>query len=546
MAVIQISKMQVRRGQTAQTGFPQLSSGELGWSIDTQELYIGNGSVEEGAPAIGNTQLITEHNVSNFFLYGKTGYIYKDGSAPAGDATYRTIQSKLDDFVTLYDFGDIVTATDHTSIIKNAIKYAAQVKKPLYIPEQQYSITATIYIPPYTELRGAGAGKTVINNLSSTATFQTQDATGLTGLAITSGANVPKNIRINGITFVNGYTTNASPILQLDCISDSIVEQCEFIGTDTVTTATASAINLRGVGNVGANITDNVTIKNCVFTKMSSAIVSDYDISNITIKENKFKTLYRGIVFGLNSTGTGYQEVGPSHVQIEGNTFDTISRQAVYAGSTSSVYSTDINSVNNYYVNCGSNGLGDYGTSTQVTGVIQFNAFGNYSSGDTFDRIGVINSGTQFLSGTSIAKPIVTGPVTLESKGPNVFVLPGSITSNPQPFFGLPRSAFTVGSNSANQLITVEYTINKPHAAMLQRGTLEIMVSSTTATIKDTYMSTVSIADESLPSPPERVSFSTAVNSLTNIVSINITNNTTATSNVTNKGNIIYTYTVRQ
>ena len=43
MAVYQISKIQIRRGKTyGGTGLPQLASGELAWSIDTAELFIGN------------------------------------------------------------------------------------------------------------------------------------------------------------------------------------------------------------------------------------------------------------------------------------------------------------------------------------------------------------------------------------------------------------------------------------------------------------------------------------------------------------------------
>jgi hypothetical protein len=60
MAVIQISKIQLRRGQTADQGMPQLASGEMGWSVDEQRLFIGNGSVAEGSPAVGNTQILTE------------------------------------------------------------------------------------------------------------------------------------------------------------------------------------------------------------------------------------------------------------------------------------------------------------------------------------------------------------------------------------------------------------------------------------------------------------------------------------------------------
>ena len=59
MAVVQISRIQQRRGKkNSATGFPQLASGEIGWAIDSQELYIGNGSVSEGAPYVGILFLI--------------------------------------------------------------------------------------------------------------------------------------------------------------------------------------------------------------------------------------------------------------------------------------------------------------------------------------------------------------------------------------------------------------------------------------------------------------------------------------------------------
>lgn len=58
MAVIQISKIQVRRG--LQENLPQLASGEIGWSVDEQRLYIGNGALSEGAPSLGRTEILTE------------------------------------------------------------------------------------------------------------------------------------------------------------------------------------------------------------------------------------------------------------------------------------------------------------------------------------------------------------------------------------------------------------------------------------------------------------------------------------------------------
>ena len=57
MAVIQISKIQVRRGLGED--LPNLASGEMGWSIDERRLFIGNGTLTEGAPDIGNTEILT-------------------------------------------------------------------------------------------------------------------------------------------------------------------------------------------------------------------------------------------------------------------------------------------------------------------------------------------------------------------------------------------------------------------------------------------------------------------------------------------------------
>ena len=63
MAITQISQIKHRRG--VETDLPQLASAELGWSVDTQNLYIGNGTIEEGAPEIGNTRILTENDLDS-------------------------------------------------------------------------------------------------------------------------------------------------------------------------------------------------------------------------------------------------------------------------------------------------------------------------------------------------------------------------------------------------------------------------------------------------------------------------------------------------
>lgn len=61
MAVIQVSKIQVRSG--LQEDLPALDTGEFGWSVDTQRLFIGKGTLAEGAPETGVTEILTEYSV---------------------------------------------------------------------------------------------------------------------------------------------------------------------------------------------------------------------------------------------------------------------------------------------------------------------------------------------------------------------------------------------------------------------------------------------------------------------------------------------------
>lgn len=66
MAIVQISQITNRKGLNS--NLPQLAGAELGWSTDTRQLYIGNGPLQDGAPEIGNTEILTEFsNISALF-----------------------------------------------------------------------------------------------------------------------------------------------------------------------------------------------------------------------------------------------------------------------------------------------------------------------------------------------------------------------------------------------------------------------------------------------------------------------------------------------
>jgi hypothetical protein len=91
MAIVQISQITNRKGLAVD--LPQLAGAELGWSTDTRQLFIGNGTLADGAPVIGNTEILTEYSdilalITNNRAELQLGtYVIKAGqSAPLDDA----------------------------------------------------------------------------------------------------------------------------------------------------------------------------------------------------------------------------------------------------------------------------------------------------------------------------------------------------------------------------------------------------------------------------------------------------------------------------
>jgi hypothetical protein len=532
MAVIQISKMQVRRGQTSNTGFPQLSSGELGWSIDKQELYIGNGAVAEGAPAVGNTRVLTEHD--NFFLIANSGYIYENPlydltstvqtGPDAQNPVVRGLQSKLDDHVNLRDF---VTTTDinnndYTVAAQRAINHASSIRKKLEWPEGTYPVNATLYIPPFTTINGAGENKTFITNKSISTIFQNVDGLGNLFPSLTSGANSPQNIEVIGITFVSTLT-NASSMMRLDCVTNSIVSRCKFLGNASTSTQ-ANAIDIRGQTVLKS---DNIVIENNVFEYLATGIASNYDTQNIIIQKNNFNHLNQGV--GLLTTVTTSTQCGPINVLITQNNFTQISRQGIYVGTTSTTSTQLMNIVSryNYFKNVGNGGTSISPETNQITEVIAFNSMGNSSEGDYFSRLEDINTGS--VAAYTSVKPIVKGAVKMVFNNPTVISLngTGNILSLVYP---LTDYQFK-DAGQASQAIEVAYTIVKTTDGVVRRGTLEIMVVDGVATVTEQF--TYSGANDGY------VTFTVSVDVGANTIKLFSNNQATL-------GNLTFTYTVRQ
>jgi hypothetical protein len=290
MAVLQISRIQIRRGQAnSGTGFPQLASGELGWAIDTQQLYIGNGAVSEGAPAVGNTKILTSLDLSGTSnLLQSLQHIYKTTDAnittgaSANSPVARTLQDRLDDSVSVTDFGAAGDGnTDDTAALQRAINElflnpgepaassnATGISKrvQLRLPAGQFNTSGTIYLPSYASLVGAGAEKTVIyynptstiigtTSLNSTVITTISATQAMIGAAVV-GAGIPANATV--VSAVTGTSITISAMATASAVSISIsitlagaaiqfVNDSSTIGNPSVLSSTLGSTQPRNI-----------------------------------------------------------------------------------------------------------------------------------------------------------------------------------------------------------------------------------------------------------------------------------------------------------
>lgn len=113
MAIVTLSRIQHRKGQHDQ--LPQLAAAELGWAIDKRRLYIGNGTIADGAPELGNTELLTEHSdilaLANQYTFRNADSGYNPKTA-ANNSNYRAITYSNGKYVVVGAGGQIVISLD--------------------------------------------------------------------------------------------------------------------------------------------------------------------------------------------------------------------------------------------------------------------------------------------------------------------------------------------------------------------------------------------------------------------------------------------------
>lgn len=477
MAVVQISRIQIRRGQKNQgSGLPQLASGELGWAIDTRELYIGNGSVSEGAPAVGNTKVLTEYD--DLFRLAETYNYRADDSyiltgPNSSNPVLRTLQERLDDRVSVRSFGakgdgtQVATVELQTAIdqlyINSATKTSAQSRVVLHLEAGEYLINDELYLPPHATLVGAGSGKTIIKQTTTgKGVFKTVNSSSTPGSPASDSTsttiNQAQNIRVEGMTL---EVTSSAKALVLQSCRDSKFVDVEVKGVWTSGDSIASTdvgIELNSLsGSVESSGNDFIK---CKVTGFAYGILSNWDIDNVHWHDCEFETLGYGVVFGetmtLGNAASG-QSTGPVNCKIIESNFTDINRHGIWIET-----GTRNTSNANKFVRVGVDG----GTEEQPAySVIKFIEPSNQSLNDFFARTATLITGS--IANTVPYIPEIEGPATFNLNYETEITF-GKLSGTR--LFRLPADA--------NQSFDIDYSLVSQSYNVIRNGVLNVTVDT--------------------------------------------------------------------
>lgn len=465
MAVVQISKIQVRRGKKQVSGIPQLASGEFGWAVDTQELYIGNGAVAEGAPYVGNTKILTENDsLIDFAL--KYQYKKTDSSIQTGSdislPVERTMQEKIDEVVSVKDFGAKGDgATDDTQAIQRAIDQlfsnSVNVNNPasrviLFFPPGIYRISQTLLLKSYANIKGAGKDKTIIRQVENYPVIE------LNKVATNNDPEIiTKYVSITDFTIENNMMFGG---ISLNNVQHSIFRDIKISGNWSFGTALAvssSGIEIQSTSTLTAS--QNNHFENLEINKFSIAVFSEDNIFNNSFTACSIKDSGIGFSLGNATPQSSAQESGSVNTKITDCNFMNVKEQGIKI-----VRGHSNTSQNNSFISVGNNGGIDSDavySNIYFTKVLGFPP--NISFNDYFDRSKLMASN---YNGAYVRE--IDGQTTQEYKFTKTISVPANSTV-PSVLFRLP--------NFENNLSYKVHYVHKNNNTM-RSGTLNLMIDN--------------------------------------------------------------------
>ena len=435
MAIVQISRITQRKGLADDLPQP-LAGAELGWATDTRQLFIGNGDLADGAPVVGNTEILTEFSdilgLATAYTYQgqAAGYIVQTGATTSTPVS-QSLQSRLDSYAVVTDFGAIGDGvTDCTVAINRALYqlYCRQqnpaIRRSLFFPAGNYLITGVIKLPPYCLLYGEGPESSIlnfqINEWSTLASYDTGVTVQVTSAGpsyayYTSIADVPTGISISNPLYwssvsaptyimrtADSFQQTGAQIgqggaippqnilvnnmkLLTNKVMDGLLIQnavsCDFTNmtfegprtTADLQTASNPTIAVAWASTTSL-ICTHVNMNNCRFSGFTYGTNTAQQIKGCVISNSEFDTLYQGVYLGGSVPVNG----GPTGTKILHNVFDNIYVEGIVVDSVS----LNASGYNVFY-DVGNHFLG---ITQPASSIININLANNLSIGDMFQR----------------------------------------------------------------------------------------------------------------------------------------------------------------
>jgi hypothetical protein len=433
VAIVQISRITARKGLTEDLPQP-LAGAELGWATDERRLFIGNGELADGAPIVGNTEVLTEFSdilsfAGQYIYQGQAaGYTVQTG-ATTGSPVSQSIQSRLDSYAIVTDFGATGDGqTDDTAAINRAlfqlycVQNNTQIRRSLFFPAGRYIITDTILVPAFAKLYGEGGASSILDfnvqnwaantayvagvlvydvanavyrrslvpvpatGILTTNTLywateslpsyivRTADSLQQTGVNIaTNGATPPENIQISEM----GITSNQV----LNGILIETASNCDFDSVNITGPLTTNELNAAGDDTAAIRWASTVSLacehvnwNNCVFSGFTFGTKTDQQIKGVVFANCVFDTLYQGAVLGDTIVVSG----GATGFKLMHCIFDNIYVEGFVCNNVS----LNASAYNIFY------DVGNHfnGVSLPASSIILINADNNVSIGDMFQR----------------------------------------------------------------------------------------------------------------------------------------------------------------
>ena len=432
MAIVQISRITNRKGLAVDLPEP-LAGAELGWVVDERRLFIGNGTLEEGAPVVGNTEVLTEFSdilsFADQYTYQGTaaGYTVQTGPTPGSPIT-QSLQDRLDSFVIVTDFGATGNGvTDDTAAINRAlyqlycVQNNTQTRRGLFFPAGTYIVTNTIDVPSFAKLYGEGLEGSIISfnvqnwaantayasgvlvyNTSNTTYYRSIEPVPATGISVTdtaywtattlptyvmrtadsmqqTGANIatngatpPQNIDVSEISIVTNKLNNGLLVEKANqCYFNVNISGPLTTADLTVSTDNTLAVDFSSTASLPCT---QIEFNGFAFSGFTWGVNTAQQIVSALFTGGSFDTLYQGLLLGGASLSNG----GAQGVRVTNNIFDNIYEEGVY------FYGVNMNATGyNIFYDVGNhfNGAGNPASS-----VMTIDSISNVSMGDMFER----------------------------------------------------------------------------------------------------------------------------------------------------------------